>query len=156
LLLLSCGTGSTILAATQYEILATAPIWWTVRNFLTDTAIYTNIVADPPFTRAQEAIEYGLERQRHSGRIAILADLNFLSAQRRYQLHTRLEFEGLRVLMKRPSCPASSFLQARSDAATAALITAGLSINGVVPVESRAWHLRRPKGRRSTVLLGEC
>jgi hypothetical protein len=37
---------------------------------------------------AAEAIEHGLDHLRDGGRIAILADLNFLSAHRRYALYT--------------------------------------------------------------------
>jgi hypothetical protein len=55
--------------------------------------------------RAQEAIEHGLQRVPVGGRVAVLADVNFLSAQKRYALHTRPEFERLLVLMRRPSCP---------------------------------------------------
>jgi hypothetical protein len=100
------GSGSTVAAAAQHGITATGADLvdrcggrFPVRDFFADTACYSNLVTNPPFVRAAEAIEYG------GGRIAILADLNFLSAQRRYALHTRPEFELLLVLMKRPSCP---------------------------------------------------
>jgi hypothetical protein len=72
-------------------------------RFFADTAIYRNIVANPPFSRAQEAIEHGLQHVPVGGRVAVLADVNFLSAQKRYALHTRPEFERLLVLMRRPS-----------------------------------------------------
>jgi hypothetical protein len=104
--------GGTIEAAVRYDIAATgadlvdrAGGRFPVRDFFTDTAPYPNIVCNPPFKRAHEAIEYGLERLIAGGRIAVLADVNFLSAQKRYALHTRPEFEGALVLMKRPSCP---------------------------------------------------
>lgn len=107
-----CGSGTTISAAAQYGIPATGADLvdrcagrFPVRDFFTDINIYPNLVTNPPFTQAHEAIEYGLEHVGDGGRIAILADLNFLSAQRRYRLHTRPEFEGLLVLMRRPSCP---------------------------------------------------
>jgi hypothetical protein len=104
--------GGTIEAATQYGIATTgadlvdrADGRFPTRDFFSDVATYTNIVCNPPFKRAQDAIEYGLERLVVGGRIAVFADVNFLSAQSRYTLHTRSEFEGLLVLMKRPSCP---------------------------------------------------
>jgi hypothetical protein len=104
--------GGTIEAATHYGIDATgadlvdrASGRFPTRDFFTDPRTYENIVCNPPFKRAHEAIEYGLERVVGGGRIAVFADVNFLSAQSRYSLHTRPEFEGVLVLMKRPSCP---------------------------------------------------
>jgi len=106
------GSGSTVAAAARHGIIATGAHLvdrcggrFPLRDLFTDMTCYSNLVTNPPFVRAAEAIEYALDHLRDGGRIAILADLNFLSAQRRYALHTRPEFELLFVLMKRPSCP---------------------------------------------------
>ena len=106
------GSANTIAAAERFRIAATGADLidrcdgrFAVRDFFADTAIYRNIVANPPFIRAQEAIEHGLQHVPVGGRVAVLADVNFLSAQKRYALHSRPEFERVLVLMKRPSCP---------------------------------------------------
>ena len=81
------GSGSTVAAAARHGITATGADLadrfggrFPVRDFFTDTTCYSNLVTNPPFVRAAEAIEYGLDHLRDGGRIAILADLNFLSA----------------------------------------------------------------------------
>src|SRR5262245_57755682 len=95
-----CGTGTIVDAATRCGIAATGADLvdrtggrFPVRDFFSDPGSYPNIMCNPPFKQAQEAVEAGLVRIYYGGRIAILADLNFLSAQRRYAFFTRPEFE---------------------------------------------------------------
>jgi hypothetical protein len=63
----------------------------------------------------KRVIEHGLQHVPVGSRVAVLADVNFLWAQKRYALHTRPEFERLLVLMRRTSLPAGRGVSRRGD-----------------------------------------
>src|SRR5215469_9946717 len=61
------GSGNTIAAAERFGITATGADLvdrcrgrYRLQDFFTDATIHPNLVSNPPFTRAQDAIEYGL------------------------------------------------------------------------------------------------
>lgn len=85
-----------------------------VRDFLTDTTDYVNIVTNPPYGKAQQIIEHAL--RHNSGRIAALVQLNFLASQRRYDLYQQGPTEKVLVLSKRPSMPPGKVLQEKGEA----------------------------------------
>lgn len=79
-----------------------------VRNYMSDTMRYDNIVTNPPYNIAQDIIEHALNHVRY--RVAALVQTKFLSSQRRHKLFSRPETELVIVFSKRPSMPPGEML----------------------------------------------
>lgn len=83
------------------------------QDYLQDTAVYDNIVTNPPYGIAQSIIEHALRHTRY--RVVALVQTKFLSAQRRYRLFTANPVEKVLVFSRRPSMPPGKMLQEHGE-----------------------------------------
>lgn len=102
------------LQATGADIVDRAGGRFPVRDYLTDTTIYPNVVCNPPYSKAEEIIRHAFNHV--TDRIAVLVPLRFLASQGRYALYAqRRECEMVLILSKRPSIPTGTFLQEHGE-----------------------------------------
>ena len=101
----ACGDGaiSRVLEAHNYEVLSTDLIdrgcGEGEHDFLTSKYIAANIVTNPPFTLAEEFIKRALERT--SGKVCILAKLQFLEGAKRKIMFESTPLRSVYVFSKR-------------------------------------------------------
>jgi hypothetical protein len=116
-----CGIGTIVDASTRRGIAATgadivdrAGGRFPVRDFLADTAMYPNIVCNPPFETAVQLIQHGLKHVIKGGHVAVLVPLRFLASQER---HTLFKEQRPLVLIfsRRPSLPPGKLLLANGE-----------------------------------------
>jgi hypothetical protein len=115
-----CGMGMVVdtalargLTATGADLEDRAQGRFPVRDFLTDTATYPNLVMNPPYDRerAVTIILHALGHVAQGGRVAVLVATQFRHSQERYPLFTRHCPELIIALSQRPSCPPGELLQ---------------------------------------------
>ena len=89
-----------------------------VRDFLTDTAVYPNIVCNPPYQNRQAPrfVQHALGHVQPGGSVAMLVPISFLASQQRYTLFVRPDTELVLILSRRPSLPPGELLQERGEA----------------------------------------
>jgi hypothetical protein len=97
--------------ATGADIIDRASGRFPVRDFLTDSEMYANIVTNPPFGIAVPIIEHALAHVVPGGRVAVLVPIGFLASSGRHPLFVRPETESVLVLSRRPSMPPGQLLQ---------------------------------------------
>jgi hypothetical protein len=117
-----CGRGTIVTAAQQRGVSATgadiadrARGQFAVRDFLADTAIYSNVICNPPYKMAARIVEHALAHVVNDGRVAVLVPIAFLASQRRFLLFSRPETELVIVMSRRPSMPPGELLEALGE-----------------------------------------
>jgi hypothetical protein len=86
----------------------------TVQDFFTSTAVHDNIISNPPYIQAEQAIHHGLPLIRY--KMALLLRLNFLASQKRSSwLYHKVGLARVLVLGTRPSCPPGIYTGIRDN-----------------------------------------
>lgn len=118
-----CGNGNIPIVAaslgiemTGADLVDRASGCWGVRDFLTDEAIYSGIVTNPPFSIAEKIIRHAMAHVTPGGHVAALVLEKFLYSQTRYPLFSAPECERVLILSKRPSMPPGELLAEKGEA----------------------------------------
>lgn len=118
-----CGSGTIIETAIQQgfeasgaDIADRANGRFPVRDFLTDSTTYPNLITNPPYKLAVEIICHALTRVPDGGHVAALVPIGFLASIRRHSLFVRPECEMVLVLSRRPGLPPGELLKQHGEA----------------------------------------